>query len=600
MRKLCVHGDSELILEDGSVVKIRDLIEDVNLFEGILKGKIKVLSYSEGKAKFSRILGIYKIPSEKKVVRIRTESGLIAELTRDHEVLISTTEGLRWVEASKLKEGDWVLTPFKVPTSERGKYNDHSVKVSLMMNDGPQATVEYHYSKEPSGVDGSIILSGFICRLMVEGLCEFRDGAIRIDKTVLPKFVEFMEASESILRLKSEDGRDSVLIQEGSILEVLGELGILDGSMDGLVRMPNPHLIEFVKGYLTPDLERFSRGDEALRIPVSGYFMGKRFHYIMKRIGLVSSLKAADGNFYLLLDEDGTKGLIHLIKRTNLKTDPSDDLKEFDSKRLLPLHAKRMIVDALKDGDFVLKREILESIDIEHPDRPISKGELVEVLRRIEDKVPQDRIMPLKKLLESQFYVERILDVEEVDEEEDFVYDITVEGTHNFVLNCDFVVKNCHDIGLILGCGAHMTELRRTRSGPFKEGEDMVTLQDIADAYFIWKNEGDESLLRRVIKPIEYAVQHLPKIVIRDSAVDAICHGADLAAPGVLKVDTGIGPNDLVAILTLKGELVALARAKFSTTKILKMNKGIVADIERVIMKPGTYPPWYFFKSKKQ
>ncbi|MCD6381101.1 MAG: RNA-guided pseudouridylation complex pseudouridine synthase subunit Cbf5, partial [Candidatus Odinarchaeota archaeon] len=107
-------------------------------------------------------------------------------------------------------------------------------------------------------------------------------------------------------------------------------------------------------------------------------------------------------------------------------------------------------------------------------------------------------------------------------------------------------------------------------------------------------------LLRKVIKPIEYAVKHLPRIVVRDSAVDAICHGADLAAPGVLKVDTGIGPNDLVAILTLKGELVALARAKFSTTKILKMKKGIVADVERVIMKPGTYPPWYLFKSKKQ
>jgi len=153
-----------------------------------------------------------------------------------------------------------------------------------------------------------------------------------------------------------------------------------------------------------------------------------------------------------------------------------------------------------------------------------------------------------------------------------------------------YIRKLCHDIGEVLGVGAHMQELRRTRSGPFKEDETLVTLHDLKDAYDTWIEEGDEKPLRKVILPVEAAVAHLPKIVIRDSAVDAICHGADLAAPGVLRLETGIKRNSLVAIMTQKGELVALGEAKMTSKQILEADKGIVAKTVRVIMDRGTYP----------
>ncbi|MHA1860277.1 MAG: PUA domain-containing protein [Candidatus Asgardarchaeia archaeon] len=601
MRKLCVHGDSELILEDGRVVRIRDLVEDLNLFDAVLKGKMRVLSYSGGKVRFSRVLGIYKIPSEKKVLRVRTESGLFSELTEDHEVLVSTVDGLRWVEASKLREGDWVLTPSNIPIQICDRFDERSAKVSLSTNGGDNLSkLHSNFQK-----DSLSLLLGLTCRLMVDGLCEFKGGSIHVDRAATSKFLELIRNSTCTSGIELNAEGDGISISDESFLEVLDETGILDGRLDGITSMPNSSLLEFILGYIIPDIDGNYGGEKTLKVPVSGYKMGKRLYYIMKRIGLAPSLEVLDGKFYLSLEGDSTEVLLKLMginKGMGIGEGGSllEDLKDLDSKRLLPLHVKRVLVDVLKICGPIPKSRALENIDLKNLEKPISKGEFLELLKCIEGKVSDEMMNHLKRFAESEFHVERILSVEEVDEGDDFVYDITVEGTHNFVLNCDFVVKNCHDIGLVLGCGAHMTELRRTRSGPFKEGEDLVTLQDVADAYFIWKNEGDESLLRKVIKPIEYAVKHLPRIVVRDSAVDAICHGADLAAPGVLKVDTGIGPNDLVAILTLKGELVALARAKFSTTKILKMNKGIVADVERVIMKPGTYPPWYLFKSKKQ
>ena len=160
--------------------------------------------------------------------------------------------------------------------------------------------------------------------------------------------------------------------------------------------------------------------------------------------------------------------------------------------------------------------------------------------------------------------------------------------------------KLIHDIGEILGVSANMRELRRIRVACFTE-QEAVTLHDIKEAYVIWKEFNDDSLIRKVIKPVEYMVRHLPKIWIRDSAVDAICHGAALAAPGVVKLTNNIEKGSLIAIMTLKNELVALARAEMNSKEILNANKGIVARVSRVVMKRGTYPKlWKTAKEKEE
>ncbi len=153
-----------------------------------------------------------------------------------------------------------------------------------------------------------------------------------------------------------------------------------------------------------------------------------------------------------------------------------------------------------------------------------------------------------------------------------------------------YMRKICHDIGLVLGVGAHMRELRRTKSGPFHERHGLVKLQELSEALYRYRVEGKDDLLRRVILPAEYAVSHLPKVVIRDTAVDAIAHGAHLAVPGIVRLHAGIRRGDLVAILTLKGELVALGVAEMSSEEIAKAQKGIAVRIRRVVMKPGVYP----------
>lgn len=162
-----------------------------------------------------------------------------------------------------------------------------------------------------------------------------------------------------------------------------------------------------------------------------------------------------------------------------------------------------------------------------------------------------------------------------------------------FKVGCEagtYIRKLSHDLGEALGCGAHMRELRRTRVGPFVEDEGLVTLHDISYLYSQWRETEDETHLRKFIQPMENALKLLPKIYIRDSAVDAVCHGANLAAPGVLSLDTEIKPSDMVVVATQKGEAVALSKALVSTEEVLRMHHGLVAKTRRVLMPRGVYP----------
>jgi H/ACA ribonucleoprotein complex subunit 4 len=162
-----------------------------------------------------------------------------------------------------------------------------------------------------------------------------------------------------------------------------------------------------------------------------------------------------------------------------------------------------------------------------------------------------------------------------------------------FKVGCEagtYIRKLCYDIGEALGCGAHMQELRRTRVGPFIEDESLVTLHDISYLFSQWQETKDENILRKFVYPMEKALQLMPKINIRDSAVDALCHGAHLTAPGVLSLDSGIKIGDTVAVFTQKGEAVTIAKAFVSSEKMLKMDHGFVAKTQRVLMPRGMYP----------
>ncbi|MEK6938185.1 MAG: PUA domain-containing protein [Nanoarchaeota archaeon] len=182
-----------------------------------------------------------------------------------------------------------------------------------------------------------------------------------------------------------------------------------------------------------------------------------------------------------------------------------------------------------------------------------------------------------------EFVIEEIYSIEIVSGT-DFVYDLTVPETHNFLIETGFVSSNCHDLGQELGIGAHMAELRRTQAGPFTEKDHLVTLNDLDDAYHFYKEENNDKFIKYCLQPAEAALIYIPKCWVLDSAIISITHGRDLAIPGVCKLEN-FRKEEVVAIMSLKGELVAMGEAQMSAVEINTKDKGIAIKVKKVFME---------------
>lgn len=162
-----------------------------------------------------------------------------------------------------------------------------------------------------------------------------------------------------------------------------------------------------------------------------------------------------------------------------------------------------------------------------------------------------------------------------------------------FWVSCEagtYIRTLCVHLGLITGVGAHMQELRRVRSGAMDESDSLVTLHDVLDAQWMYDNNRDETYLRKVIAPLESLLTTYKRIVVKDSAVNAVCYGAKLMIPGLLRFESGIEVHEEVVLMTTKGEAIALGIAQMSTVELSTCDHGVVAKVKRCIMERDLYP----------
>ncbi|XP_076836457.1 H/ACA ribonucleoprotein complex subunit DKC1 isoform X2 [Brachyhypopomus gauderio] len=162
-----------------------------------------------------------------------------------------------------------------------------------------------------------------------------------------------------------------------------------------------------------------------------------------------------------------------------------------------------------------------------------------------------------------------------------------------FWVSCEagtYIRTLCVHLGLLLGVGGQMQELRRVRSGVLGEKDCLVTMHDVLDAQWQFDHNKDENYLRRVIYPLEKLLVSHKRIVMKDSAVNAICYGAKIMLPGVLRYEDGIEVNQDIVVITTKGEAICTAVALMTTAVISTCDHGVVAKIKRVIMERDTYP----------
>ncbi len=224
-----------------------------------------------------------------------------------------------------------------------------------------------------------------------------------------------------------------------------------------------------------------------------------------------------------------------------------------------------------------------EYVCLMHVHKPFKEEDLRKImLKEFVGKIKQ--LPPIKSAVKRQWRYRKIYYIEILEiKDQDVLFKIGCQaGT--------YIRKICSDIGQAVGGGAHMAELRRTKAGPFNEENYLCTLQDLTDAYFYYTEKGNETKLRELVRPVEEAVAHLPKIWISDSAINSICNGASLKVPGVVKVESDLQIGELVAVMSLKDELICIGETQMISKDIIKAEKGLVVKSSQVFMQPGIYP----------
>ncbi|MBI4139365.1 RNA-guided pseudouridylation complex pseudouridine synthase subunit Cbf5 [Candidatus Woesearchaeota archaeon] len=230
--------------------------------------------------------------------------------------------------------------------------------------------------------------------------------------------------------------------------------------------------------------------------------------------------------------------------------------------------------DATKITTITLKSD-KEYVGVMHLHKEVAKEKIVETLKKFTGTIIQ--MPPVKSAVKRQERPRKVYEIKLLElENQDALIRVKCEaGT--------YIRKLFHDIGKHLEVGANMAQLVRTKAAGFTDKE-MSTLQNLSDAVYEWKEEKNPERLNKIIFPVERLVETMPKIIVSDGAIKSLTHGSTLKKPGVVAFND-FKKEEAVAIMTLKGELISIARALIESKVIEKMDKGIIAKSERVYYK---------------
>ncbi|MGH9359291.1 MAG: tRNA pseudouridine(55) synthase TruB [Terriglobia bacterium] len=135
-----------------------------------------------------------------------------------------------------------------------------------------------------------------------------------------------------------------------------------------------------------------------------------------------------------------------------------------------------------------------------------------------------------------------------------------VEGVAQFAVECSggtYVRSLAHDMGLQLGCPAHLASLRRTAVAEFDERRS-ITLPHIEELAL----GGD---LARSLVPLESLLPDCPELVVRGREEKSVRHGHQFELGGVARPQRGLKLGQppvitLLKVLNAERRLIAVAR----------------------------------------
>ncbi|HIH31068.1 TPA: hypothetical protein HA235_00010 [Candidatus Woesearchaeota archaeon] len=430
----CTTGDAEFITEDLKKIKFKDLFSGTS---DLIYPKFRVLSYNEntGKIELFKIKQAFKKKNDKRIIKIHTRTGREIKLTEDNEILTIKNSKPVWVETLNIRTGEYVAVPKIIPGAGKDFNNANFAYVcGLIATDGHIKINNKHAQVAFYNSNKSII----------EAYTNALNNLNISHNTYVQKSGRISESNG--LQIVSKKDVHNVYNSKKEFALALIDFGIPQGDKSTITCLNNKIL-----GYSLTTLASFMRGvfdgDGSVRnnpyeitITTGIYENAKLYQEILLRFGIVASVKKSIRSWHC-----DTRGAAECAKFFTVIGSMHPD--KIDRLKSIAVQEYKDRLDVLPESQEYFRTLIRKY-----------RGKLGKDLYRYFWNYSKDNVSPsiamlkrlnkllcddgLSKKIDTDILWDKVVSLEEEDEE--YVYDFTMEGTNNFLAN-SIIMHNCID-----------------------------------------------------------------------------------------------------------------------------------------------------------
>ncbi len=231
---------------------------------------------------------------------------------------------------------------------------------------------------------------------------------------------------------------------------------------------------------------------------------------------------------------------------------------------LLPI----TIGKAVKIQEYIQRKDKKYLVEIK-TNKEVKKEKMKKALKKFQGKIEQ--IPPEKSAVKREKRKRKIYSIKHLNKK---------NNTHTFSVKCQhgtYIRTLVKDLSKEIKTETNLEELRRTEIGKWKE-KDAFKLEEI-------KKLIEERKLEKALINLKNALNEMPEIEIKKTALKSISHGEDLKSPGIKKIKGKIGKEKQV-LLTQNGKSVAIGKSLKKINRTEKKEKGKIVKTKKVLIEP--------------
>jgi heterodisulfide reductase subunit A-like polyferredoxin/intein/homing endonuclease len=458
---ICMPGDEEVVLHDGTFVTLRELADKLLDDEG--SDQLLTYSFDDYSIKAFKVIAAQKLPAPKKLVEVHTSTGAKIRFTPDHRIMVDTPVGPSWVKCEELKVGDRLYSPRKLSV-QRPSEGRSRIRTLAHVGGGKARLGSQKLDENVMYLLGLISSGGCIEDQRIR-FCNAEKSLVRLFIDNYKKAFPGRSTCLASLEDTKNSWKNRMVVQvENKILSGMsGKLGVKD-DLKPIFRLDENLIAAFLRGFFDGGgharlIKRAKWTTSKIEFTVGdNYELGYGLHLLLKRLGILSRVHKHDGRVVVDISEEvdvlefvekvGSNHPRGLARLKRIARGLKNQKARGGLFEEMPLECGGLISSLRRKYNIPLRVFPLSHsnfIRVARQERRVTREDLGRILDAIEDIVdPSDPdLLRLRKILSTEFFLDRVRDVQIVASTDNYVYDLTVDTAHCFVPKGAFVVSNC-------------------------------------------------------------------------------------------------------------------------------------------------------------